>query len=103
MHRFWSTYRPNAPDTPGRDNEPPSAVLIQSPYDLEARYSTKRDTHWVGYKLHVTETCDADHPDLITHVLTTPATTQDCVMGPTIQQDVAERDVLPATHVLDRG
>ena len=75
--------------------KPPSALLIQSPDDLEARYRTKRDTHWVGYKLHITETCDADRPDLITQVLTTPATTQDCVVGPTIQQDLAERDLLP--------
>ena len=41
------------------DEQPPSAVRIASPYDLEARYSSKRDTHWVGYKLHLTETCDA--------------------------------------------
>ena len=70
------------------DEQPPSAVRIASPYDLEARYSSKRDTHWVGYKVHLTETCDADHPDLITQVITTPATTQDCVMGPTIHQDL---------------
>jgi transposase len=30
------------------DERPPSALLIQSPYDLEARYTSKRDTHWVG-------------------------------------------------------
>ena len=41
------------------DEQPPAAVRITSPYDLEARYSSKRDTHWVGYKLHLTETCDA--------------------------------------------
>ena len=35
--------------------QPPSAVCIASPYDLEARYSRKRDTHWVGYKVHLTE------------------------------------------------
>jgi transposase len=57
----------------------------------------------VGYKLHLTETCDADHPDLITQVMTTPATTQDSVMGPTIQQDLANRDLLPGTHLLDSG
>ena len=65
-----------------RDEQPPSAVRIASPYDLEARYSSKRDTHWVGYKLHLTETCDPGQPDLITQVITTPATTPDCVMGP---------------------
>src|SRR5437667_11328139 len=42
-------------------------------------------------------------PDLITQVLTTPATTQDSVMGPTIHQDLADRDLLPGTHLLDSG
>src|SRR5918999_2319037 len=85
------------------DAQPPAAVRIASPDDLEARYSSKRETHWVGYKVHLTETCDADHPDLMTQVMTTPATTPDSVMGPAIQQDLAERDVLPGTHVLDSG
>jgi MFS family permease len=52
----------------------------------------------VGYTLHLTETCEADHPDLITQVMTTPATTQDRVMGPAIQQDLADRDVLPSSQ-----
>src|SRR5919201_6906499 len=85
------------------DEQPPAAVRISSPYDLEARYSSKRETHWVGYKLHLSETCDADHPDLITQVMTTPATTQDSVMGPAIPQDLADRDLLPGTHLLDSG
>ena len=85
------------------DERPPSAVRIASPYDLEARYSSKRETHWVGYKLHLTETCDTDYPNLMTQVVTTPATTQDSVMGPAIQQDLADRDVLPGIHLLDSG
>jgi transposase len=86
-----------------RDEQPPSALLIHSPYDLEARYSSKRDAHGVGDKVHLTETCDANQPDLITQVITTPATTQDSVMGPAIQQDLADRDVLPGLHLLDGG
>jgi transposase len=85
------------------DEQPPSAVRIASPYDLEARYSSKRHTHWVGYKVHLTETCDADQPDVITQIITTPATTPDCVMGPTIVHDLAARDLLPGTHLLDSG
>jgi transposase len=85
------------------DEQPPSAIRIASPYDLEARYSSKRDTHWVGYKVHLTETCDAGQPDLITQVLTTPATTQDSMMGPTIHRDLAQRELLPRTHLLDSG
>jgi transposase len=80
-----------------------SAELIASPYDPEARYSTKRDVQWVGYKVHLTKTCDDSQPHLITQVLTTPATTPDCVMGPTIHQDLAQRDLLPSTHLLDGG
>jgi transposase len=85
------------------DEQPPAARRITSPYDLEARYSTKRDTQWVGYKLHLTETCEPGQPDLITQVLTTPATTPDCTMGPAIAHDLAARDLLPGTHLLDSG
>jgi transposase len=85
------------------DEQPAAALRITSPYDLEARYSTKRDTQWVGYKLHLTETWEPEHPDLITQVLTTPSTTPDCTMGPTLVQDMATRDLLPGTHLLDSG
>jgi transposase len=85
------------------DEQPPSAVRIASPYDLEARYSRKRETHWVGYKVHLTETCNADQPDLMTQIITTPAPTPDCVMGPAIVHDLAARDLLPGTHLLDSG
>ena len=34
--------------------------LITSPYDPEARYSRKKSTAWTGYKVHFTETCEAD-------------------------------------------
>ncbi|MFZ0254993.1 MAG: transposase [Gammaproteobacteria bacterium] len=37
---------------------PSPAELIASPYDPEARYSSKRSMEWVGYKAHLTETCD---------------------------------------------
>jgi transposase len=36
-------------------------------------------------------------------VLTTPATTPDCVIGPAIHQDFATRSLLPDTHLLDGG
>ena len=85
------------------DEQPPSAVRIASPYDLEARYSSKRETHWVGYKVHLTETCNPGQPDLMTQIITTPATAPDCVMGPAIVHDLAARDLLPGTHLLDSG
>ncbi len=33
---------------------PPSALLITSPDDVEARYSRKKSTTWTGYKVHFT-------------------------------------------------
>jgi len=85
------------------DEQPPAALLIQSPYDVEARYSQKRETQWVGYKVHLSETCDVGQPDLITQVSTTLATTSDFVMAPVIQEDLATRDLLPGTHLVDSG
>jgi transposase len=57
----------------------------------------------VGSKVHLTETCDDGQPHLITQVLTTPATMPDCVVGPTIHENLAKRDLLPGTHLLDGG
>jgi len=55
------------------DGLPASAAFISSPYDTQAHYARKRSTTWVGYKVHLTETCDDETPHLITHVETTPA------------------------------
>jgi transposase len=82
---------------------PSSAGLIASPYDVEARYSTKRDIEWVGYKVHLTETCDEGRPNLIVHVETTPATTPDDNMLPVIHESLKERDLLPSEHLVDKG
>jgi transposase len=98
-----------APDEQGlvrwrfEQDAPPSAQLINSPYDVEARYSKKRSTVWTGYKVQVTETCDADTPNLITHVATTPATVQDVEMLPQIHTALAKKDLLPAEHLVDAG
>lgn len=82
---------------------PPSAQLIRSPYDPEARLSVKRETHWTGYKVHLSETCDPDTPHLITHVHTTEATTPDSTQTPLIQQGLAQSNRLPAQHLVDEG
>jgi transposase len=84
-------------------NLPPAAQRINSPYDPQARYGTKRSTTWVGYKVHLTETCDADTPHLVTQVESTSATGTDYDTLPPIQQDLARRDLLPAEHVVDGG
>jgi transposase len=82
---------------------PPAALLISSPYDPDARYGKKRSTEWTGYKVHLTETCDDATPHLITDVLTTPAPTSDFDVLPTIQQHLAERQLIPGEHIVDSG
>lgn len=81
----------------------PCHVRIQSPYDTEARYSSKRSMQWVGYKAHLTETCDEDLPHLITHVETTPGTLQDVDVVDSIHADLEQLDCLPAQHIADTG
>jgi magnesium-transporting ATPase (P-type) len=46
---------------PEGDGLPPGHARIASPYDTDARWGVKRAEFWLGYKLHVTETCD-DEP-----------------------------------------
>ena len=85
------------------DEIPPAGQFIGSPYDLEARYSPKRSTSWVGYKIHLTESCDPDLPHLITNVETTAAPTSDDAVLPTIHAALQARDLLPAVHLADTG
>jgi transposase len=80
------------------DDLPPAALLISSPYDPQARYSRKRDTEWTGYKVHLTETGDDDTPNLITDVTTTPATTSDFDVLPTIQLTLRSRMLGSRVH-----
>src|SRR5512142_1281723 len=81
---------------------PSPAGLISSLYDPEARYSTKRDVEWVGYKVHLTETCDEEMPHLIVNVETTPATTPDDNMVEVVHESLEERDLLPDEHLVDK-
>jgi hypothetical protein len=85
------------------DNIPPSGRYISSPYDLDAHYTTKRSTAWTGYKVHLTETCDTDSPNLITHVETTAATVADDAVTATIHASLAQQNLLPAQHIADTG
>ena len=85
------------------DDIPPAAVFIGSPYDTDAHDARKATTSWVGYKIHVTETCDDDAPRLITHVETTSAPVVDAAALPAIHQALEGRDVLPAVQLVDSG
>ncbi len=82
-----------------------AAERIVSPYDPEARSSRKRDTVWLGYKSHVTETCEEDAKalHLIVHVETTLATTEDHeVLAPLLEQE-RQRGRAPEEMYVDMG
>jgi transposase len=86
-----------------KDNLPPAGLRISSPYDPEARYAHKRSTTWVGYKVHLTETCEEELPHLITNVQTDEAVRNDNDALPTIHQQLAHAKLLPSTHLVDAG
>jgi len=63
----------------------------------------KHTTQWVGYKAHVTETCDDDLPALITNVETTPGPTADGTVTPITHAHLKDKNLLPHLHIVDTG
>ena len=115
---------------PDGDGLPPGHRRIASPYDTDARWGAKREELWLGYKLHVTETCDdpppcschpaagsagagtGGHdagcahlvfPNLITHVATTAATVAGNQVTGVIDDGLAAKDLAPGRHYADSG
>ncbi len=82
---------------------PPVAQEIESPYETEARYGGKREMHWIGYKAHLTESCDDDLPHLLTHVHTTIATEADMEQLAAIHEGLIRIELLPREHFVDGG
>lgn len=81
----------------------PASERIQSPYETEARYGAKGSFEWIGYKTHLTESCDRDKPNLITDVGTTIATIPDILALSPIQQRLSKRELLPSEQLVDAG
>jgi transposase len=106
---------------PEGDGLPPGHMRIASPYDADARWGVKREEIWMGYKLHVSETCDdqpscdcgsggcrrgcgaAALPNLVTDVATTTATVADNAMTGVIDDRLAAGNLAPDRHYLDSG
>jgi len=57
----------------------------------------------VGYKVHLTETCEEGTPHLITHVETTAAPVADGEVTTRIHETLAQKSLLPSTHLVDTG
>jgi transposase len=114
---------------PDGDGLPPSHARIASPYDTDARWAARRGgIYWLGYKLHITETCDDpppctcgqaaaaargdEHrkgcahlvfPNLITNVATTDATVTGNQLTEPVHDGLAARKLAPGRHYADSG
>ena len=81
-----------------------SAERVISPYETDARASRKRETEWVGYKVHLTETCgEEDALHLIVQAQITTATEQDIEEMMPLLDDLQARDLVPEVRLVDSG
>lgn len=81
-----------------------SAERVISPYETDARASRKRETEWVGYKVHLTETCgEEDAVHLIVQAEITAATRQDVEETMPFLGDLQARDLVPEVRLVDSG
>lgn len=86
-----------------REEIPSASLMISSPYGLDAHYSRKHTTSWVGYKVHLSETCEPDELHLITNVETTAVPIADGDMTESVHTSLANQDLLPNKHIVDTG
>jgi len=78
-----------------------SAQRVISPYETEARASRKRETEWVGYKVHLTETCGEDEAvHLIVQAEISAATEQDVEETMPLLRDLQARDLVPEVRLV---
>ena len=77
--------------------------MISSPYDLDAHYAQKHTTSWIGYKVHFTESCEAEEPHLITHVETTAGPIADAEVTSAIHEALQAKQLRPSLHIVDTG
>jgi transposase len=85
----------------GKGDPLPSAEPVESPYDPQARFRTRSGTSWTGYVVHLTETCEDDKVNLLTHAMTTVATVHEARCTAAIHQALAGKGLTPGEHLVD--
>ncbi len=100
QHFFWEDGQLRLRNT---DMLPPAHLTLRSPYDPQAHIGRKGGFSWYGYKVHLSESCDAGYPHLITCVQTTDATASDMNQTQLVHEELARRHLLPQTHLVDAG
>src|SRR6266566_2975714 len=82
---------------------PPAKERLISPYETDARVGCTGNKTWLGYRTHLTETCEADLPEVIVQVQTTQAPLNDVEHLLPIQRDLLEAGLQPREHLVDGG
>jgi transposase len=113
LRRVWARQfvrEPAGPPASGgarlraKDEPPPSGTEpVESPYDTEARFRTRSGTSWVGYVVHLSETCEDDTVNLITHAMTTTAAVHEARCTAAIHAALAGKGLVPGEHLVDAG
>ncbi len=80
---------------------PRAEAGIESPYDIDARFRSRRGVNWVGYAVHLSESCEDEACHLITHVETTDAAIHEAQRTEVIHQSLADKHLLPSEHFVD--
>ena len=84
-----------------RGRGPEKGDSVESPYDVDARYRRKRGTTWMGYMVHLTETCDTDAPRLVVHADTTAGDVHEAARAESILAALDERGLSASEHLAD--
>jgi transposase len=84
-----------------KEDPPPEAEPVESPYDAEARFRTRAGTSWSGYIVHLSESCEDDAVHLITHAMTTVATVHEARCTAAIHAALAGKGLVPGEHLVD--
>ena len=115
LERLWDWYfvRETPPDAPNsavkairmktKEELGPIGKRLCSPYDPEARLGHKGGTPWIGYRVHISETCEENYPRLVTHVVTKEASFHESYAAPLIHEGLSTKELLPGDHLVDTG
>src|SRR5262249_50840847 len=106
LRRVWAEqYTDVEGMLPGREvkDMPSLAERRASPYEPEARDSTKREVEGIGYKVHFPAPCEPELPHVIVNAETTPATTPNDHMVESVQASLEQRALLPGEPLVDKG
>ena len=109
LRQVWARHFEKDAAAPGgvrlRSKEELSSATapIESPYDPQARYRTRAGVAWIGYIVHLTESCEDDLVHLLTHAMTTTAAVHEARCTAAIHHALAAKGLVPGEHLVDAG